>query len=143
MNTETSTLDPPRETSAVAYETRVSMPFEAAVERCRQALAEEGFGVLTEIDVRATLKKKLDVDREPYVILGACHPPSAHRALSAVPEVGVLLPCNVTVSVEDGETVVRAMNPGAVMAVLDHPALEDVGREVGEALQRVVAAVEG
>ena len=133
MNTEQS----------VAYETRVSAPFEAVVERCRQALAGEGFGVLTEIDVQATLKKKLDVDREPYVILGACHPPSAHRALSAVPEVGVLLPCNVTVSVEDGATVVRAMNPGSVMAILDHPALEDVGREVGDALQRVVAAVEG
>ncbi len=131
-----------KETS-VAYETRISTPFDAAVERCRQALAEEGFGVLTEIDVQATLKKKLGVDREPYVILGACHPPSAHRALTAVPQVGVLLPCNVTVSVEDGATVVRAMNPGAVMEILDHPALEEVGEEVGAALQRVVAAVGG
>ncbi len=133
MTTETS----------VAYETRTSTPFDATVERCREALAAEGFGVLTEIDVQATLKKKLDVDREPYVILGACHPPSAHRALTAVPQVGVLLPCNVTVSVEDGATVVRAMNPGSVMEILDHPALAEVGEEVGAALQRVVAAVEG
>jgi uncharacterized protein (DUF302 family) len=128
--------------SSVAYETTTSLPFEAAVERCREALAREGFGVLTEIDVQATLKKKLDIDREPFVILGACHPPSAHRALTAVPEVGVLLPCNVTVSVEDGATVVRAMNPGSVMEVLANPVVEEVGREVGAALRRVVAAVE-
>ncbi len=128
--------------TSVAYETRTSLSFESAVERCREALAGEGFGVLTEIDVQATLKKKLDVDREPFVILGACHPPSAHRALTAVPEVGVLLPCNVTVSIEDGETVVRAMNPGSVMQILDHPDIEDIGREVGGALQRVVEAVE-
>ncbi len=128
--------------TSVAYEARISLPFDSAVESCRQALAREGFGVLTEIDVQATLKKKLDVDREPFVILGACHPPSAHRALTAVPEVGVLLPCNVTVSVEDGETVVRAMNPGSVMEMLDHPDIEEVGREVGGALQRVVESLE-
>ena len=84
----------------VAYETRTPMSFDAAVERCRETLAQEGFGVLTEIDVQATLKKKLDVDREPFLILGACHPPSAHKATTAVPAVGVYLPCNVTVSVE-------------------------------------------
>lgn len=128
--------------SSVAYETTTTLSFEAAVARCREALAREGFGVLTEIDVQATLKKKLDIDREPFVILGACHPPSAHRALTAVPEVGVLLPCNVTVSVEDGATVVRAMNPGSVMEVVANPVIEEVGREVGEALRRVVAAVE-
>lgn len=125
----------------VAYEARTDLPFDHAVERCREALAREGFGVLTEIDVKATFKKKLDVDREPYLILGACHPPSAYRALTAVPEVGVLLPCNVTVSVEDGKTVVRAMNPEAAMAVIPHPVLKEVATEVGAALQRVVAAV--
>jgi uncharacterized protein (DUF302 family) len=129
-----------RETE-VAFETETGLPFEAAVEHCRQALTREGFGVLTEIDVQATLKKKLDVDREPFLILGACHPSSAHRALSAAPEVGVLLPCNVTVSVEDGRTIVRAMNPAAAMGILKNPVLEEVAAEVGVALKRVVASV--
>ncbi len=129
-----------RET-AVAYETETDLPFDQAVQSCRDALAREGFGVLTEIDVQATLKKKLDVDREPYLILGACHPPSAHRALTAVPEVGVLLPCNVTVSRENGKTVVRAMNPKAALGILNSPALDDVACEVAAALRRVVEAV--
>ena len=128
--------------TTVAYETTTPLSFDDAIARCREALAEEGFGVLTEIDVQATLKKKLDVDREPYLILGACHPPSAHRAVSAVPAVGVYLPCNVTVSVEDGTTIVRAMNPGSVMGMLDDPEVEDVGREVGAALKRVVQSTE-
>ncbi|MCP3959055.1 MAG: DUF302 domain-containing protein [bacterium] len=126
----------------VAYETTTSLSFDAAVERCRETLAQEGFGVLTEIDVQATLKKKLDVDREPFLILGACHPPSAHRAVTAVPAVGVYLPCNVTVSVEDGRTVVRAMNPGSVMGMLGDPVVTEVGREVGVALRRVVESTE-
>lgn len=129
-----------RETE-VAFETQTGLSFDEAVERCRQALAREGFGVLTEIDVKATLKKKLDVDREPYLILGACHPPSAHRALSAAPEVGVLLPCNVTVSVEEGGTVVRAMNPAGAMGILKNPVLSEVAAEVGAALKRVVQEV--
>ena len=129
-----------RET-AVAYETETDLPFDQAVQSCRDALAREGFGVLTEIDVQATLKKKLDVDRDPYLILGACHPPSAHRALTAVPEVGVLLPCNVTVSRENGKTVVRAMNPKAALGILNNPALDDVACEVAAALRRVVGAI--
>lgn len=127
--------------TAVAYETETTLPFDQAVQTCRDALAREGFGVLTEIDVQATLKKKLDVDRDPYLILGACHPPSAHRALTAMPEVGVLLPCNVTVSRENGKTVVRAMNPQAAMGLLGNPVLEEVACEVGAALKRVVRAV--
>ncbi|HSK77690.1 MAG TPA: DUF302 domain-containing protein [Thermoanaerobaculia bacterium] len=127
--------------TAVAYETTTDLSFDAAVALCREALAREGFGVLTEIDIQATLKKKLDVDREPYLILGACHPPSAHRALTAAPEAGVLLPCNVTVSREGGRTVVRAMNPEAAMGLLGHPVLEEVAAEVGSALKRVVEAV--
>ena len=129
-----------RET-AVAYETETDLPFDQAVQSCRDALAREGFGVLTEIDVQATLKKKLDVDRDPYLILGACHPPSAHRALTAVPEVGVLLPCNVTVSRENGKTVVRAMNPQAALGILNNPALDEVACEVAAALKRVVGAI--
>ena len=127
--------------TSVAYEAKTRLSFEDAVERCRQALANEGFGVLTEIDVKATLKKKLDVDREPYLILGACHPPSAHRALTAEPAVGVLLPCNVTVSVEGGGTVVRAMNPESAMTMIGNPEVGAVAREVGAALRRVVETV--
>jgi len=124
----------------VAFETESPLAFPEAVERCRTALAAEGFGVLTEIDVQATLKKKLGVDRPPYVILGACHPPSAHRALEAEPQVGVLLPCNVTVSVESGKTVVRAMDPAAVMGLIERPELASVATEVGAALRRVLDA---
>jgi uncharacterized protein (DUF302 family) len=130
-----------RETS-VAFEGVAPVPFPEAVGRARQALAVEGFGVLTEIDVQATLKAKLGVERAPYVILGACHAPSAHRALEAAPEVGVLLPCNVTVSVEAGRTVVRAMKPASVMGVIGKPELAPIGEHVGEALRRVVAACE-
>ena len=127
----------------MSYGTSVTLhrPFDEVVAAVRTTLATQGFGVLTEIDVQATLKKKLDVDREPYLILGACHPPSAHRALTAVPEVGVLLPCNVTISLEKGKTVVRAMNPQAALGLLASPILADVAREVGAALRRVVEAV--
>ncbi|MBK8596935.1 MAG: DUF302 domain-containing protein [Holophagales bacterium] len=129
--------------SPIAFQTTSALPFDEAVARVRAELATEGFGVLTEIDVQATLKKKLDVDREPYLILGACHPPSAHRALSAAPEVGVLLPCNVTVSVEDGTTVIRAMDPAAVMGLVSAPELAAVGEEIGTKLRRVVDALRG
>ena len=127
--------------NAIAHEITTTLTYDEAVERCRAALAAEGFGVLSEIDIRATLKKKLDVDREPYLILGACHPQSAHRALEALPAVGVLLPCNVTVSVEDGKTVVRAMNPEAAMSVLDDPRISEVAAEISEKLQRVLAGL--
>ncbi|NWF99876.1 MAG: DUF302 domain-containing protein [Thermoanaerobaculaceae bacterium] len=124
----------------VAFEVVSSLAFEEAVSRARAALAAEGFGVLVEIDVAATLKAKLGVEREPYLILGACHPASAHAALQVAPEVGVLLPCNVTVSVEGGKTVVRAMDPRVVMGAVGEPALEAVGTPVAQALSRVVAA---
>ncbi len=133
-------MSTPLAPSAVAIQTVSPLPFAEAVARAREALAKEGFGVLTEIDVSATLKKKLDVDGPPYLILGACHPPSAHRSLSAAPDVGVLLPCNVTVSVEDGRTVVRAMDPRSVMALVGKPELAEVGAQVAAALGRVVAA---
>jgi len=128
-------------TEQVAFSIVTDLSHEEAVQRCREALASEGFGVLTEIDLQATFKKKLDVDRSPYVILGACHPPSAYKALTAAPEVGVLLPCNVTVSVEDGRTVGRAMNPGVALGVMQAEGLAEVAEDVGEALQRAVQAV--
>jgi uncharacterized protein (DUF302 family) len=126
----------------VAYEAESALGFAEAVKAAREALAKEGFGVLAEIDVQAAMKAKLGVEREPYLILGACHPASAHAALAASPEVGVLLPCNVTVSVEGGRTVVRAMNPQGAMGMVANPALLPVGEHVGAALRRVVAALE-
>lgn len=125
---------------SVAFEATSPSSFSETVVKAREALAAEGFGVLAEIDVQATLKTRLNVDRGPYLILGACHPPSAHRALDAAPEVGVLLPCNVTVSVEGGATIVRAMNPAGAMSLVGKPELAEVGLEVGAALRRVVAA---
>ena len=129
--------------TSVALEARTPRPFEEAVARARKALEAEGFGVLTEIDVAATIKKKLGVDLPPYLILGGCHAPSAFKALSAAPEVGVLLPCNVTVSVEGGETVIRAMDPRSVLGLVGVPELAPVGLEVTAALQRVVTNAAG
>jgi uncharacterized protein (DUF302 family) len=126
----------------VAFEVISPLPYGEAVARAREALAKEGFGVLTEIDVKATMEAKLGVEGEPYIILGACHPPSAYKALTLAPEVGVLLPCNVTISVEAGKTVVRAMNPGSVMGILGRAELESVGEHVGSALRRALAACE-
>jgi uncharacterized protein (DUF302 family) len=128
--------------TGIAYEAVTGLSFDAAVAACRAELAREGFGVLTEIDVRAKLKEKLGVDVPPNLILGACHPPSAHRALQAVPEVSVLLPCNVAVAVEERGTVIRAMNPEGAMGILGSAELVEVAREVGAALRRVVERVE-
>ena len=129
--------------TGIAYEVVTELPFDEAVARCRAELAREGFGVLTEIDIQAKLKEKLGVDVERNLILGACHPPSAYRALQAMLEVAVLLPCNVAVAVEGGRTVVRAMNPEGAMKLLGNPALDEVAAEVGAALRRVVAKVAG
>jgi uncharacterized protein (DUF302 family) len=113
--------------------------YDAAVQRVTELLAGEGFGILTEIDVRATLKKKLGVDFKPYVILGACNPALAHRALSAEPMVGALLPCNVVVMARDGGgSVVAAFSPSAGFRMLDNPAIQPVAAEVEERLQRVL-----
>jgi uncharacterized protein (DUF302 family) len=125
-------------TSTVAFEAVTALPFADAVSRCRTELAAAGFGVLSEIDIQAKLKEKLGVDVAPNLILGACHPPSAHRALAAVPEVSVMLPCNVCVAVEPRGTVVRAMNPEAAMTMFDDPELAAVAREIGAKLRAVV-----
>ncbi|MDH5492850.1 MAG: DUF302 domain-containing protein [Myxococcales bacterium] len=116
--------------------------YEQGVARAREALATEGFGVLTEIDVKATLKKKLDVDTRDYVILGACNPPLAHRALQAEPAIGLLLPCNVVVSSDDaGNAVVSAVDPVAMFQVVNRPDVEPLAREVRERLERVLEAL--
>ncbi|HSH74999.1 MAG TPA: DUF302 domain-containing protein [Longimicrobiales bacterium] len=103
-------------TQSLGFELRLDVPFDEAIERVSQALREQGFGILTRIDVRSTLKEKLDVDFRDYVILGACNPKLAHRALSARPDVGLLLPCNVTVEKAGDAVVVRIANPEAMMA---------------------------
>ena len=121
---------------------RLNTDFEAALTRVTAALKVEGFGVLTEIDVKETLKKKLDVDFRPYKILGACNPPLAYRALSAAPEVGLLLPCNVTVSyVEDNVTDVSIIDPLSMLGFVQHPDLEPVAEEARARLDRVAKAL--
>jgi uncharacterized protein (DUF302 family) len=111
------------------------------VERVREALAKEGFGVLTEIDVQATLKKNLGVTFKDYIILGACHPPSAHRALSREESIGVFLPCNVVVHATEGGTAVKAARPSITLGNVNDPALEPLGREVEAMLTRVVQSL--
>lgn len=117
----------------------LGVPFDESVERARAALAQEGFGVLTEIDVKLTLKKKLDVDFRPYKILGACHPESAHRALQAEDKIGLMLPCNVVVQEHaPGEVEVSAVDPVASMAAVDNPALRTVAEGVRAKLRTVI-----
>jgi uncharacterized protein (DUF302 family) len=126
-------------TSSYGYGRSVDLSYEEAVDRVTAALKGEGFGVLTEIDVQATLKAKLGVDSRRYVILGACNPPLAHRALSAEREIGLLLPCNVIVyERDDGTTAVSALNPMVALGMVDNPALGDVAVEVTQKLKRVI-----
>jgi uncharacterized protein (DUF302 family) len=120
---------------------RLDLPYEQAIEQVTAALKAEGFGVLTEIDVRATMKQKLDVDFRPYVILGACNPHLAYQALNAEPELGLLLPCNVIVYEEDGGSVVSIVDPQAMLGVVPNPALAPVADEARRRLQRVAAAL--
>ncbi|SRR5688572_23434211 len=115
--------------------------YDATVEEVRGLLAEQGFGVLTEIDVQATLREKLGEEMEPYLILGACNPPFAHRAITAEPQIGVLLPCNVVVRVDAGDVIVEAMDPSAVLSLVDSPGVAEVAAEVRGRLAAVIEAV--
>jgi uncharacterized protein (DUF302 family) len=126
----------------VYYHTRtLDAPLDEAEAHVRDALTEEGFGVLTEIDVQATLKKKLDVDFRPYKILGACNPPAAHRALQAEPLIGTMLPCNVILhDVGDGRTEVAAVDPVASMAAVENDTLGGIAEEIRDRLRRAVDA---
>ncbi len=120
----------------------VDMPFDKVLERAVAALQAEGFGVLTDIDVAMTMKKKLNADMPPYRILGACNPPLAHRALSNEPSIGLLLPCNVVVR-EDNSGVVHVefMDPQAVLDLVDKPEIAELAGEVKQRLERVMQAL--
>lgn len=116
----------------------VGYSYEEALLKVEEELKKEGFGILTEIDVKATLKKKLDVDFNKYKILGACNPPLAHKALSIENQIGTLLPCNVVVQENDeGKTIVSAINPRAMLSVANAPELEEIAKEVDEKFERV------
>ncbi len=120
----------------------VDAKFDDTVEAVTAELKKEGFGVLTEIDVAATLKEKLGADMPPYRILGACNPSLAHQAVSAVPEIGLLLPCNVLVREDEaGQVHVSFMDPGAVLGLVDNPAVEPLAQQVKDKLQKVLAAL--
>ena len=117
----------------------IDLPYEEAIERAKSALKEEGFGVLTEIDVKKTLKEKLNVDVRPYIILGACNPPFAYKALEAEPEVGVLLPCNLIVRINEKEkTEIILMNPEGAMSFIKNEKLEEISKEVTKKLKNVI-----
>lgn len=132
-------------TTDYGIRTVLELPFAEAVERTKEALKAEGFGVLSEIDLQAKLREKLGVEVVPYLILGACNPPLAYKALQAEPEIGLLLPCNVIVyGTPDGRTVVAAVDPDAMLAVVgDSAAIAEVGRDAKLRLQRAIAALKG
>ena len=125
-------------TSDYTLTATTTMSFDEAVERVRTELRDEGFGVLCEIDVQATLHEKLGVEREPYVILGACNPPLAHQALSAEPALGTLLPCNVVVYEHDGETHISAIDADRMLSIVDNADLAPIAAKVRGKLAAVV-----
>ena len=135
---------PVAQTTAYGLSVTVPLTYERAVEAVRAALATEGFGVLTEIDVRATLKKKLDAEFRPYIILGACNPPLAHQALSAGLDIGLRLPCNVVVYAADKPetSVVAALDPVEMLGLTGRADIRPLAAEVKARMTRVLAAVE-
>lgn len=130
-------------TTNYGFGTTLTLPFAEAMARTKAALKEEGFGVLSEIDVQATLKEKIAVDFERYMILGACNPHLAYRGLQAEHELGLLLPCNVIVHDYDGGTMVSIVDPAAMLGVADNPALREIADEARTRLQRVAASLAG
>ena len=123
------------------YRTKLNIPFEEAAERTKTELAKEGFGVLTEIDVKNTLKQKLGIEFSDYLILGACNPPLAHRSLEAEKEIGLLLPCNVIVYEDKKGVCVSAILPSAAMSVVENKELETLAGEVESKLKKVIDSI--
>jgi uncharacterized protein (DUF302 family) len=128
-------------TAKYVFGKTVGLGFDEAISRVTEALSKEGFGVLTEIDVAATLKKKLGLDMPPYRILGACNPQFAHKAIEFEPQIGALLPCNVVVRVEQGKTRIDIMDPQAVLQLVERPEIEGIAAEVRKRLERVIASL--
>jgi uncharacterized protein (DUF302 family) len=129
---------------ALSLSTTLRTSFDDAVARTRKALADQGFGVLTEIDVKATLKAKLGAEMNDYLILGACNPPLAHRAVSIDPQIGLLLPCNVVVRADpttDGTVTVEAINPQMLVDLTGEPALQEVAEQATAKLQAAIEAL--
>jgi len=123
------------------YKRKVGMSFDDALKRLREELPKEGFGVLTEIDVKATLKKKLDVDFDNYIILGTCNPPFAYQALQTEKDIGLLLPCNIIIYEDAGETYISAIVPTVAMSMVDNERLGGIAVEVEAKLKRVIDSV--
>lgn len=123
------------------YKKQVSTSFDGTLEKTREELQKEGFGILTEIDVKATLKKKLDVDYDNYIILGACNPHFAYQALQAEKDIGLLLPCNVIVYELEGRTFVSAIVPTVAMGMVDNENLRGVAVQVEEKLKKVIDSI--
>lgn len=129
-------------TDQLGFTVQLKTDFDTAIQRVTDALKVEGFGVLTEIDVKATLKKKIDVDFRPYKILGACNPALAHRVLSNEPQAGLLLPCNVTVSQEDeGVVQISIIDPISMLGVMKSPDIEPMAQEARAKLERVAESL--
>jgi uncharacterized protein (DUF302 family) len=127
------------ERTKLGFRKTVKLSYEEAIERVTQALKKEGFGILTRIDVKDTLKKKLNVDFRKYVILGACNPPFAYQSLQAETEIGLLLPCNVIVYEDNsGNTVVSAIDPESAMSMIDNPKLKEIAAQVAAKLKAVI-----
>jgi uncharacterized protein (DUF302 family) len=127
------------EKSKYGFKKTLKMSYEKAIEKVTSALKEEGFGILTQIDVKETLKKKLNVDFRKYVILGACNPPFAYQSLQAETDIGLLLPCNVIVYENDsGNAVVSAIDPESAMGMIDNPKLKEIAAQVGAKLKVVI-----
>ena len=126
----------------LGFQSTLKLSYETALEKVTEALKAEGFGILTSIDVKETMKKKLDADFRKYTILGACNPPLAHKALAACPDVGLLLPCNVIVYEEGVATVVNIIDPMSMTNFIQDPALEAVAEEARQRLKRVSEAIQ-
>ena len=124
--------------TSYGYGKKVNTSFEQAIEKAKRELQKEGFGILTEIDVKATLKKKLDVDFQDYVILGACNPPNAHKSLLSEIEIGLMLPCNVIVYQKDDSIFVSAVRPTIAMGMIENESLKDVAVNIENKLKKVI-----